>query len=259
MNWDIKLGDCKEIMSTIPDNSVDMILTDLPYDVLNKNNPSVQWDKIIPIDKLWEHWLRICKENAPIVLFGQGMFTSLLMMSQPKLWRYNLIWNKRRSTGFLNAKKMPLRSHEDILVFYRKQPTYNPQMTKALPGEETHSRGKVKDFTNRCYGKFNFAENKDLTMKFPKSIIDIPKEAPTKLVHPTQKPVKLCAWLIKTFTNEGDTVLDNCMGIGSTGIACVQTNRNFIGVELCPEYFDKAKELLQKEQSKCKQMEINYQ
>ena len=232
-------GDCLVEMKSIPDKSVDMILCDLPYEALNKGNEHAQWDRLIPFDKLWEQYNRIIKDNGAIVLFSQGMFTAQLMMSNTKMWRYNLIWDKVLTSGFLNAKKMPLRSHEDICVFYKELPTYNPQMTK---GEPLHGRGtsyKNKELTNNCYGTLNATEEhrKGSTDKYPKSIIRFQKTHPSKSVHPTEKSVELCEYLIKTYTNEGETVLDNTMGSGSTGVACVHTNRNFIGIELNEEYF----------------------
>lgn len=236
-------GDCLIEMSKINDKSVDMILCDLPYNTLNKKNTSAQWDKIIPFDRLWKEYNRIIKDNGAIVLFGQGMFTAQLMMSNPKMWRYNLIWDKSLTTGFLNAKKMPLRCHEDILVFYKKLPTYNPQMSKGIP---LHGRGNSymnKSLKNQCYGNFNPTEDirKGSTDKYPKSILSFKKNHPSISIHPTQKPVEILEYLIKTYTNENDLVLDNCMGSGSTGIACLNTNRNFIGIELNEEYFNLAK------------------
>ncbi len=240
--------DCLEGMKAIPDGSVDCIICDLPYEVLNKGNANAQWDTIIPFDKLWEQYLRVAKENAAIILFCQGMFTAQLMMSQPNLWRYNLIWKKgNRSTGFLNAKKMPLRNHEDIAVFYRSLPTYNPQKWK---GEPSHTRGNLKGkTTNQCYGKFDpSAVEDDLSgMKYPISIIDIDKEHDKSNFHPTQKPVALLEYLIKTYSNEGETVLDNCMGSGTTAIAAIRTKRNFIGFELNAEYYHKSLERIRKE------------
>lgn len=237
-------GDCLVEMKSIPDKSIDMILCDLPYEVLNKGNEHAQWDRLIPFDKLWKQYNRIIKDNGAIVLFSQGMFTAQLMMSNPKMWRYNLIWDKVLTSGFLNAKKMPLRSHEDICVFYKELPTYNPQMTK---GEPLHGRGtsyKNKELTNNCYGTLNSTEEhrKGSTDKYPKSIIRFQKIHPSKSVHPTEKSVELCEYLIKTYTNEGETVLDNTMGSGSTGVACANTNRNFIGIELNEDYFKIAEE-----------------
>ena len=236
-------GDCLELMKNISDKSVDMILCDLPYGILNKGNKNAQWDKIIPLSQLWSEYIRISKDNAAILLFASGMFTADLMESNRKMWKYNLIWKKGNiPTGFLNAKKQPLRITEEICVFYNKQPSYNPQFTV---GEKCHTRGNAGNGTgkqgrNGCYGKFKSTEVILTNLKYPLNLIDIPKEHPQKF-HPTQKPVALLEYLIKTYTNEGDVVLDNCMGSGSTGVACVNTNRNFIGIELDEEYFEIAK------------------
>ena len=230
--------DCLEGMKRIPDGIVDCIVCDLPYGVLNKKNVNAQWDIIIPFEPLWEQYERITKDNAAIILFAQGMFTARLMMSNPKYWRYNLIWQKRgRCSGFLNAKKMPLREHEDIVVFYRKLPTYNPQMTKCEPHERNHSRGRQeKEHTNRCYGNFGKSDDIITDLKYPKSILNFKRPHPQ--VHPTQKPVSLIQYLIRTYSNEGDTILDNCMGSGTTAIACTREKRNYIGFELNPEYYE---------------------
>lgn len=227
----------------IPDKSVDMILCDLPYGVLNKSNKSAQWDLIIPFDRLWEQYERVIKDNGAIVLFAQGMFTARLVMSNPKLWRYNLIWDKVAKSGFLNANKMPLRRHEDICVFYKNLPTYNPQMEKCEPHQRNHTKGTMKSpGKNQCYGKFVEVPTVISDEKFPTSIISVSKEhCVGKFFHPTQKPVVLMEYLIKTYTNEGDVVLDNTMGSGSTGVACVNTGRSFIGIELEQGYFDVAK------------------
>jgi DNA modification methylase len=232
-------GDCLVEMKNIPDKSVDMILCDLPYEVLNKRNKHAQWDRKIPFDKLWQQYERIIKDNGVIALFGQGMFTAKLMMSNTKLWRYNLIWDKVLTSGFLNAKRMPLRSHEDICIFYKKLPIYNPQMTTGKP---LHGKGTSymnKELTNNCYGQVNASCDirKGCTDKFPTSILKFRKPHPSTTLHPTQKPVALLEYLIKTYTNEGDLVLDNCMGSGSTMIACMNTKRNGIGIELNEEYF----------------------
>ena len=237
-------GDCLELMKGIADKSVDMILCDLPYGMLNTKNPNAQWDNIIPFDALWQGYKRVIKDNGAIVLFASGMFTANLMESNRQMWKYNLVWKKgNRPTGFLNAKKQPLRITEDICVFYRKQPTYNPQFTI---GEKVHSRGNAgngrgKQGRNGCYGEFKCTPAILTNEKYPLSIVDIPKEHPQKY-HPTQKPVALLEYLMKTYTNEGDTVLDNTMGSGSTGVACVNTHRRFIGIELDETYFNIAKE-----------------
>lgn len=243
----IYLGDCLELMKEIPDKSIDCIICDLPYEVLNKNNVNAQWDKVIPFEHLWAQYERIVKDNAAIILFGQGMFTARLMMSNPKLWRYNLIWQKGgRCSGFLNAKKMPLREHEDIMVFYRQQPPYNPQMTKCQPHERNHSRGKLNtEQTNRCYGNFGKADDIITNLKYPKSILNFKRPHPQ--VHPTQKPVELIRYLIRTYTNVGGVILDNCIGSGTTAIAAIRENRHFIGMELNKEYYEIALKRIREE------------
>lgn len=214
---------------------VDMVLTDPPYQVLNKSNESVQWDKALPFREMWESINKIAKENAAIILFAQGIFSAELMLSNKSNWRYNLIWKKgERVTGFLNSKRMPLRNHEDICVFYKKLPIYNPQFETGFPNHKRgHGGGK-----NRCYGDFDNTKSSDeyTDSKYPKSVLNFDKEH-DKWFHPTQKPVALLEYLIKTYTNEGDTVLDFTMGSGSTGVACLNTNRNFIGIEMDENYF----------------------
>ena len=197
--------DCIEGMKRIPNGSIDAVICDLPYGVLNEASEGGSWDIVIPFEKLWEQYRRICKPNAAIVLFAQGMFTANLMHSNPKMWRYNLIWKKgERCSGFLNANRMPLRNHEDICVFYDKLPTYNPQMRQGFPNHKRgHGGGKLK---NGCYGKFDpWAASETLTTeKFPLSVIDIDKEHDmNKQFHPTQKPVNLIRYLIRTYTDVG--------------------------------------------------------
>jgi len=253
-------GDCIERMGQLPDGFVDCIITDLPYGVLNKGNKHTQWDCVIPFEPMWEQFLRVAKRNAAIALFAQGMFTAQLMMSQPKLWRYNLIWHKDRATGFLNAGKMPLRCHEDILLFYRELPTYNAQMEDLNGREPSHAQGYgIHKQTNQCYGNVHRIERyepRDKNKKFPQSIIKIAKEHNAEQVHPTQKPVKLCEWLIRTYTNEGETVLDATMGSGTTGVACVNTGRNFIGIERDEKYYNVAVERIEKAKETPKQGEL---
>ena len=243
--------DCLEGMKRIPDGTIDAVICDLPYGVLNGESEGGSWDTIIPFEPLWAEYRRVCKPTAAIVLFTQGMFTADLMHSNPKMWRYNLIWKKGdRASGFLNANRMPLRNHEDIVVFYDKLPTYNPQMRTGFPNHTRgHGGGKLK---NGCYGKFDpWARSEVITTeKFPLSIIDIAKEHDVnKQFHPTQKPVDLLRYLVLTYTNEGDTVLDNCMGSGTTAIACIKERRHFIGFELSKEYFDKAVRRIKAEQA----------
>ena len=253
----IHLQDCLVGMQLIPDQSIDMILCDLPYEVLHRNNPSVQWDRMLPLDQLWAQYLRIAKPNAAIVLFAQGMFTARLMMSQPDLWKYNLIWEKDRCTGFLNANRMPMRNHEDICVFYRQQPTYHPQMTVADSPIHPRGNGHHKE-TYRCYGKHGerpdeqvkkvgktydyahinrVAPTADPNLRFPCSVLQYKKEHDRTQSHPTQKPVDLLRYLIRTYTNPGDLVLDNCLGSGSTCVAAIREGRHYLGFETDPEYF----------------------
>ena len=243
--------DCLEGMRAIPDGSVDCIICDLPYEVLNKGNANAQWDRIIPFDKLWEQYLRIAKPNAAIVLFCQGMFTAQLMMSQPKIWRYNLVWDKVRVSGFLNSKKMFLRQHEDIAVFYRQLPTFNPQKTKTGLRMSNHNTNAERS-QNRCYGDMKQHTAELIDYKLPTSIIRFTKQDSNEWLHPTQKPVDLIAYLVRTYSNEGDTILDNCMGSGTTAIACIREHRHYIGFELNEEYFDKACERIRREQLQTK-------
>lgn len=219
-------------MRLIEDNSIDCIITDLPYNV-TKN----KWDIAIPFDVLWKEYERIIKTNGAIILFGQGLFTAKLMLSNEKLFRYNLIWDKELLTGHLNANRMPMRQHEDICVFYKKLPTYNPQMVKGSPN---HSRGSINaNATNNNYGHVILKDNKELgDKKHPTSIIRFPKIHASKTVHPTQKPVELIEYLIKTYTNETDLVLDSCMGSGTTALAAINTNRAYIGFEKEFEYYE---------------------
>lgn len=235
-------GDCLTAMKGIPDGSVDLIVCDCPYQVLNKANPGASWDKELPLNKLWAQWLRITKDNAAIILLGQGMFTAKLMMSQPKLWRYNLIWDKIASTGFLNANRMPLRSHEDICVFYRKLPTYHPQMTKCPTCKTDHGRApkyKTRGTTNNCYGNFKNLPTVVSDEKFPKSIISFSvANRNEKKLHPSAKPVDLLRFLIRSYSDEGDTVLDCCAGSCSTAIAAMREKRHYICIEKDDAFFE---------------------
>lgn len=237
---DIQLyqGDCLEVMKDIPDKSVDMILCDLPYQ-RTKN----KWDVVVPFEPMWKEVWRVLKDNGACLFFCDGLFMAKLMLSD-KNWKYNRIWDKQLPSGFLNANRMPLRVTEEIAVFYKKQPTYNPQKVK---GKQNHSKGKNKINENNNYGDYAFIDNsKELgDMKHPTSLISVPKPHPSKMVHPTQKPVELLEELIKTYTDEYETVLDFTMGSGTTGVACKHLNRTFIGIELDERYFNIAKERIE--------------
>lgn len=232
--------DCMEGMKRIPDGSVDCIICDLPYGVLNRGNESAKWDCSLNMDDLWVEYKRVTKNNSAIILFAQGMFTAELMISNKKMWRYNLIWDKMGKTGFLNANKMPLRQHEDICVFYNSLPVYNPQMEKCDPHKKNHGKGTMLgNATNSCYGDFKDLPTIISDEKYPTSIISISREHKVgAFFHPTQKPVPLLKYLVLTYSNKGDTILDNCMGSGTTALACIDTGRNFIGFEKEKKYFD---------------------
>lgn len=241
--------DCLEGMKRIPDKSIDCVICDLPYGVLNKQSSGGKWDSVIPFEPLWEQYKRVAKDNAAIILFAQGMFTAELMVSNRKWWRYNLVWKKgSRTSGFLNANRMPMRNHEDICVFYGQQPVYNPQMRKGFPN---HTRGHgSRKMANGCYGKYDVTKYSRVITddKYPISVINVDREHDVKkYIHPTQKPVALIEYLIKTYTNRGGLILDNCMGSGTTAIACIRTHRNFIGFELDKGYYDKAQERIRLE------------
>lgn len=226
-------GDCLVLMSNLPDKSIDLILCDLPY-----GSTRNKWDLIIPFNELWTHYERIIKDNGAIILFCDGMFTAKLLLSNPKLWRYNLVWNKQRGCDFLNANVKPLKSHEDIAVFYKKKPTYNKQYWYSTPYKRTKN-GSLS--TNYGFRNEAWTESED-GRRNPLSVLSFSRDSDR--THPTQKPVSLLEWLIKTYTNEGDLVLDNCCGSGSTGVACMNTNRRFIGMELDEKYLQIAKERL---------------
>ena len=226
-------GDCLVLMSNLPDKSIDLILCDLPY-----GSTRNKWDLIIPFDDLWTQYERIIKDNGAIILFCDGMFTAKLLLSNPKLWRYNLVWDKQRGCDFLNANVKPLKSHEDIAVFYKKKPTYNKQYWYSTPYKRTKN-GSLS--TNYGFRNEAWSKSED-GRRNPLSILSFPRDSDR--THPTQKPVALLEWLIKTYTNEGDLVLDNCCGSGSTGVACLNTDRRFIGMELDEKYLRIARERL---------------
>ena len=288
---EIYLGNCLELMAKLPDNSVDMILCDLPY-----GTTQCKWDTIIPLDKLWVQYNRVCKKNGAIVLTAAQPFTSNLIMSNPKYFKYNWIWEKSKATGYLNAKKMPMRAHEDVCVFYRKPPTYNPQMVQGTPYDKgtahrptgvygaqglKEKTKKRKEIAKMLKGKDKMESLKLVRLEMDKmklawTIIDktetmieaiiktikplkttvknksglryprtvqyfktAESEGKKSVIHPTQKPVALFEYLIKTYTNSGDLVLDNCIGSGTTAIACINTGRDYIGMELEEKYYKK--------------------
>lgn len=236
MKITLQHGDCLELMKEIPDGSIDLILCDLPYGT-TKN----KWDCVLPLDKLWEQYDRIIKKDGAVLLFAQTPFDKVLGSSHIRALKYEWIWTKTEATGFLNAKKMPLKAHENILVFYKTLPTYNPQFSTGKP-----YRYKKENISSSNYGDSHgtdLIENDG--KRYPQSVVQFKKD---KGLHPTQKPVSLLEYLIKTYTNPGETVLDNCMGSGSTGVACINTGRRFIGMEIDPGYFDIAKQRIEKAQ-----------
>lgn len=227
-------GDCLDIMPAIPDKSIDMILCDLPYGTTQN-----KWDSIIDLEKLWKEYKRIIKDNGAIVLTSQGIFTARLILSQEDLFKYKIVWIKSKSTNFLNAKKQPLRKHEDICVFYKKQPIYNPQMTEG----ESYDKGVRKDQFTGSYGDFKPKHVKSDGMRYPNDVVFYEEEihddciyvktaeSEGEVYHPTQKPIALGRYLIRTYTNPNAVVLDNACGSGSFLVSAVLENRHFIGIE----------------------------
>lgn len=232
-------GDCLELMKGIKDASIDMILCDLPYGITQN-----KWDIVIPLSDLWAEYNRIITDNGAIVLTSQGMFSALLMTTNPKMYRYNIIWEKSNVTNFLNANKMPMRIHEEILIFYKSLPIYNPQKSKGkayIDKQHENNHGSNYSTISRI-PTINTGD------RHPHTIIKISNDD-TGTLHPTQKPVKLMEYLIRTYTNEGNLVLDNCMGSGTTGVACKNLNRRFIGMEMNPEYFNIASKRISQTQN----------
>lgn len=223
----IYLGDCLELMKSIDDRTIDMVLCDLPY-----GTTKCKWDIEIPFEHLWEQYERVIKDNGAIVLFAQTPFDKLLGVSNLKLLRYEWIWEKSQATGHLNAKKMPMKAHENILVFYKKLPIYNPQKTTGHRPINKYTKYVTTQNNTEIYGQMN----KEIsgggnTDRYPRSIQKFSSDKQKCKLASTQKPVKLCEYLIKTYTNENHIVLDNCIGSGTTAVACINTNRNFIGME----------------------------
>ena len=233
-------GDCLELMKSIPDGSIDAIITDPPY-----GTTACKWDSVIDFTLMWEQLNRIVKPNGAIVLFGSEPFSSALRMSNIKNYKYDWVWDKVKGTGFLNAKKQPMRNHEIVSVFYKKQCTYNPLKTKGHNKKESF-RGK--HLQTEVYGIMKNDYSYSSTERFPRSIQVFSTDTQNSSFHPTQKPVELMEYLIKTYTNETETVLDFTMGSGSTGVACVNTNRNFIGIEMDENYFNIATKRIEEAQ-----------
>lgn len=223
--------DCLDGMKLINDKAIDLILTDLPYGTTQN-----KWDSVIPLDKLWEQYNRIIKDNGCIALFAQSPFDKVLACSNLKMYRYEWIIEKTKATGHLNAKKMPMKAHENILIFYKNIPTYNPQMSEGHTAVHSYTK-HTSD--GSCYGKTQIGiSGGGSTKRYPRDVLSFKWDTQTSNLHPTQKPLECCEYFIKTYTNKGDTVLDSCMGSNTTGIACLRTKRNYIGFEKEKKYFE---------------------
>lgn len=244
MNYTLHHGDCLIEMNNIKDKAIDLILSDLPYDTT-----PLHWDKSLPLDKLWEHYNRIIKDNGAIVLFGQEPFSSYLRLSNIKNYKYDWYWQKERLTNVFQIKKRCGKTIECVSVFYKKQCKYNPQKTIYNGKPVTNKIGENArwSITQAGYNQTTrpFEYHDDGT-RHPTQLLTFNRDNPRERLHPTQKPIELLEYLIKTYTDEGDCVLDNCMGSGSTGVACINTNRDFIGIELDDHYFLVADERLRK-------------
>lgn len=232
-NMKLLQGDCLELMKELPDKSIDMILCDLPY-----GTTACKWDSVIPFESLWEQYNRIIKDNGAIVLFGSEPFSTELRHSNLKMYKYDWIWEKEQGANFMLCKYQPYKVHEIVSVFSKKTHLYKPQMTEGKP--YVSGKGTSGEITRNVVK----TQTKNKGTRYPRSIQRFNTDK-SKSVHPTQKPVALLEYLIKTYTNEGEIVLDNCMGSGSTGVACVNTGRKFIGIELDENYFDIAKERIE--------------
>lgn len=222
-NYKLWQGDCLELMNNIPDKYIDAIITDLPY-----GTTQCKWDSIIPFEPLWKQYNRIIKDNGAIVLFGTEPFSSHLRLSNLKNYKYDWIWDKVKGTGFLNAKKQPMRNHELISIFYKKQCTYNPQKTY---GHKMKKSYRSKDLQTEVYGEMKNDYTYESAERYPRSIQVFSTDTQNSSLHPTQKPVALIEYLIKTYTNEGEVILDSCAGSMTTGIAAINTNRKVICIE----------------------------
>ena len=232
-------GDCLDVLKGIPSGTIDMVLADPPF-----GTTRCKWDTIIPLDPMWVELRRVLKPRGVIILMSAQPFTSVLVCSNLKMFKYDIVWEKPNATGFLNAKKMPLRAHETALVFYDKLPTFNPQMTHGHERKVT----KRKTVNSECYGKALNLSEYDSTSRYPRSVQVFSSDKQKGSFHPTQKPVELMDWLIKSYSNAGDIVLDFCMGSGTAGVAAVRNGREFVGIEQDAEYFDIAKQRIEQEQ-----------
>jgi len=251
-------ADCMDILKELPDKCIDAIICDLPY-----GTTACSWDVVIPFDKLWEQYKRIRKDNTPIVLFGSEPFSTYLRMSNIKEYKYDLIWHKNSSGSFVSANKMPMKYHENISVFYKEQPKYNPQFQKYSDstykrfkdGEKANRSKQVKNSTNKIQGGVSYEGLQGVNYsrgKYPESVIKIPNLSNNKRIHSTEKPVKLLEYLIKTYSNEGDLILDNCSGSGTTAIACHNLKRRFICIEKDYDYWKASVERLKNTQAQLK-------
>ena len=236
------LGDCLSRMKEIPDRSVDMVLCDLPY-----GTTACKWDSVIPFKPLWDHYRRVCKRDAPIVLTASQPFTSSLLMSNPEAFRHEWIWEKSKASNFLLARKQPLKAHESVLTFCFGNPPYYPQKTSGKPfkGDGRSKKGSKTDLVNNVPNPT--FRNDNSGDRFPRSVQYFVTAENEGCLHPTQKPVSLMEYLIRTYTNESEVVLDNAMGSGTTGVACMRTNRNFIGIEMDQNFFQIACDRIERE------------
>lgn len=226
----IHQGDCLELMKDVPDGSIDMILCDLPY-----GQTSNKWDSVLDLDLLWTQYNRIIKENGCIALTAKGRFMVDLINSNRDMYRYEWVWNKNKGSNFAHAKRMPLNVHEYVLIFYKRQPTYNPQMTQGKAYFQKRANDKAVGIADNIERKSSGSKD---GLRYPKTIIEVEGMAQRHIIHKTQKPVSLYEYLIKTYTDEGDLVLDNCAGSGTIGVASINTNRNWIGIELEEDFVD---------------------
>ena len=231
-------GDCLNELQHIPDASIDLIIADPPYGITN-----CEWDKVIPLEPMWKELHRVAKDSAAILIFAIDIFESDLRVSNRDNYRYEIVIEKKHATGFLNANKRPLRAHENISVFYRKQPTYNPQKTDGHM-RKVSSRNSANSKNGKLYGKAEKRVKYDSTERYPRSVLVFSSDKQTNALHPTQKPIELLQYLIKTFSNPGDTVLDFTMGSGSTGAAALMLDRDFVGIEQDPRFFKTAEKWL---------------